>query len=808
MFSPHNCLPPRKFFVEKIFTPFPISLLTFPLLFQRSACMAEGGDPPGDLRASPEPDPPPSENPDKEPDPGKFLESQAVESLSQSLGPSAGGSGDPGDSSVDPGRPFCLKKITRGQAAESLSLSRAPSANGVGDLGDSSVDPGRLSRLRRMAHDQASEVWTRNREIEHCLEYLTDELSRAGTTERVEEITTELNALRLEAARLQVQSGVGRPPAVYQHCLATGTRPRQRRAMTPLHSTVRPSVNFAEALFSSPGSLLGGGPAGERSSSPRGVTIPADSTGTLGPEAVSLQMYNEVQGENRALRLRISRLLAEDSRGVRQQSRSCSTARLSANPRSGRGVVRSRSPILGRTWDPFNGTPGPARIDPGIDQTPAPVVPVPPAIPALARPPAVPDPGRTPPSLSAADFLAGLSDDPARNGIGRAVANEPARPSNSSSVGNRGSRSQPPSGNRPRLQEIQIKFFEGSEGDCFRDWKETEWQPFFEYMRLDEIQPRMRAFLLRSKLGKRARQYVDSKAPRDGPLTYERMLELLELRYSPQAIRNAMKLKFQNRDREEGEPIDVYLDDLGYLYLQSHVEMGARESELAVIERALNGMDPTMAAKIDEMWAVVPEENRTTDALIQAVQHLELKRAAVAAQANLQRRQQSLSLPRGGSNQSVTSNASSVPSQPGSQNRRYEPTNRPNFYSNQRVAPRPPADAGVASSAPVPAASGGDSPVVSIAAPPVTSAPAKPPPGYAGCFVCKALDHYARDCGVRNEVKFISSLDSGSLCNESCTASCVGHLVCATCEQFGHTSGTCARPVIPIGPGVSPPGNA
>ncbi len=266
-----------------------------------------------------------------------------------------------------------------------------------------------------MAHDQASEVWTRNREIEHCLEYLADELSRAGTTERVEEITTELSALRLEAAHLRIQAGADRPPAVHRHCLATGTRPRQRRAMTPLHSTVRPSVNFSEALFPGTGSPLGDGPAGERLFSHRGVTISASSPDILGPDAVSLQMYNEVQGENRALRLRISRLLAEDSRGVRQQSRSCSTARLSADPRSGMEGVRSRSPVLGRTWDPFNGAPGPARSDPGIDQTPAPVVPVPPAVPALARPPAVPDPGRTPPSLSAADFLAGLVGDPARN---------------------------------------------------------------------------------------------------------------------------------------------------------------------------------------------------------------------------------------------------------------------------------------------------------------------------------------------------------------------------------------------------------
>ena len=115
--------------------------------------MAEGGDPPSDLRAGDEPDPPPSENPDKEPNPGKPLESQATESLSPSLGPSAGGVGDLGDSSVDPGHLLRLKKITQGQAAESLSLSREPSASGVGDLGDSSVDPGRLFRLKRMAHD-------------------------------------------------------------------------------------------------------------------------------------------------------------------------------------------------------------------------------------------------------------------------------------------------------------------------------------------------------------------------------------------------------------------------------------------------------------------------------------------------------------------------------------------------------------------------------------------------------------------------------------------------------------------------------
>ena len=118
-----------KFYV---LSNFPIN---FSPSFSEKRLHGRGRRPPGNLRTSDEPDLPPSENPDKEPNPGKPPESQATESLSPSLGPSAGGVGDLGDSSVDPGRLLRLKKITQGQAAESLSLSREPSANGGGRPG-------------------------------------------------------------------------------------------------------------------------------------------------------------------------------------------------------------------------------------------------------------------------------------------------------------------------------------------------------------------------------------------------------------------------------------------------------------------------------------------------------------------------------------------------------------------------------------------------------------------------------------------------------------------------------------------------
>ncbi len=699
--------------------------------------------------------------------------------------------------------------------SQAESLSRKPPVVGSSDRGDKLlVVPDHVDRLKTLAQEHVTLIHERSRDLENRLETLTKALSKTECPTRVKEITAELNTLRLEAVyglvRLEGEQWLGE-----QFAPSTpAANPKSRRVPGPPLGGGYPGTSFPGVAF--PGAVSpvrGGFTVGGSALPSRGVTISASSPDVRGPDEgnrsseesqLSPSGVTNLLGENRALRLRISQLMAEQNRGAKQRSRGHPAARPAATPhrtiaeRDG-GTERSHPLDRGEARGPRHGASSVPPSGGGVAPTPAPSARALLRAAPIARLPRTPTPMPALPSLPVedpqnVDLPPGWAAEGGRGDNGFPGATEPALSRHGVFSERRGSRSQPPSGARPRLQEIQIKAFEGSEGDCFRDWRETEWQPYFEYMRLDEIQPRMRAFLLRSKLGKRARQYLDSKASRDGPQTYEHILELLELRYSPQAIRNAMKLKFQNRDREASEPIDVYLDDLGYLYLQSHVEMGTRESEIAVIERALNGIDPEMAAKIDEMWAVVPEENRTTDALIQAVQHLELKKAAAAAQTNLQRRQQSLSLTRGGSNPSLSSNASSVPSQAGGPNRRYDNANRPGFYSNQRVPPRPPAETGATPIAPVSAASGGEPPVVSVAAPPVENARPKPTPGYTGCFICKGLDHYARDCGVRNEVKFISSLDPGSLCNESCAASCVGHLVCAACGRFGHTSGACAQP--------------
>ncbi len=314
----------------------------------------------------------------------------------------------------------------------------------------------------------------------------------------------------------------------------------------------------------------------------------------------------------------------------------------------------------------------------------------------------------------------------------------------------------------------------------------------------------MRAYLLRSKLGTRAQQYVDANIPRGGQLTYQRMVELLKERYSQHTVQTAAKLKFQSRDREATEPIDVYVDALRYLYHQAYEGTSDRDAELAVIERTLNGIDPEMSARVDENWAILEEKDRTTSRLIGAVQHLEMKRATAATTLNSQRRQQSVPpLTRFGSNTSVDS-VGSASSFPGTRNRRYDGnTNvQPSFYP--RPPPRPATEVGAATGAAPNPGAGLDSTSGTIVAPPVSGTarqPPKPPAGYTGCYICKSTEHYARDCQYKTEVKFVSSLTGESVCNDGCHADCIGHLVCANCGNTNHMGGDCA--VVPQGAGFT-----
>ena len=202
-----------------------------------------------------------------------------------------------------------------------------------------------------------------------------------------------------------------------------------------------------------------------------------------------------------------------------------------------------------------------------------------------------------------------LNGDTVANGQAPSGDRDPNLPINaeSNSRGRRGSQSVPPPMQRPRLRDMDLRAFEGTDGEWFDRWFEQDWMTYFHFVGLASMKDEMRAYLLRSKLGSKAQQYLDAHLSTEGKLSYERMVELLKARYSQRAVINDMKIRFQNRDREEGEPINEYADKIQFLYLRSHPGVVGREAEIATIERVLSGIDQDLAAKIDENWAVLEE---------------------------------------------------------------------------------------------------------------------------------------------------------------------------------------------------------
>ncbi len=614
-------------------------------------------------------------------------------------------------------------------------------------------------------------------ELQHRLETVTDELSRAGTTEEMDSVAAKLRALSVDvvtAVGHQAVLGPGAPRP-------TSSPPSKRK--------------YIEIKGPDPGS---------RAESPRRVAAsaglrgawPADSNNNV-PTPYEVERAN-LQAENRALRLRIGGLLQERSQNGHRRPELPpwsvgDTPYGHVLPADRRPYAQDRdqlNPWPNQEPPAFQPVPGVARLD-----APRIVTPAPPATPVLGQ--------------QSAGFLAGATADGGRDSTSRTAAIKSIAPSSDASA-RRDGMGQPPLGSRHRLNDLQLKAFEGNDGEWFDRWIDQDWRAYFEYNRLDLLNDSMRAYLLRSKLGTRAQQYLDANIPRDGQLAYERMIELLKERYSQRTVQTAAKLKFQSRDREATEPIDVYVDALRYLYHQAYEGTSDRDAELAVIERTLKGIDPEMAARVDENWAILEEKDRTTSRLIGAVQHLEMKRATAATSLNVQRRQQSVPpLTRFGSNTSVDS-VGSASSFPGTRNRRYDGNNNVQPSFPPRPPPRPATEIGAATGAAFNPGAGLDSTSGTIVAPPVSGTARqlpKPPAGYSGCYICKSMEHYARECSHKAEVKFMSSLTGESVCTGGCHADCIGHLVCANCGDTNHMGGDCDVVSQSAGPTPSQSGN-
>ncbi len=234
-------------------------------------------------------------------------------------------------------------------------------------------------------------------ELQHRLETVTDELSRAGTTEEMDSVAAKLRALSVDvvtAAGHQAVLGPGAPRP-------TSSPPSKRK--------------YIEIKGPDPGSR----PESPRRVAPsaglRGVW-PADSNNNV-PTPYEVERAN-LQAENRALRLRIGGLLQERSQNGHRRPELPpwsvgDTPSGHVLPADRRPYAQDRdqlNPWPNQEPPAFQPVPGVARLD-----APRIVTPAPPATPVLGQ--------------QSAGFLAGAAADGGRDSTGRTAAIKSIAPS-------------------------------------------------------------------------------------------------------------------------------------------------------------------------------------------------------------------------------------------------------------------------------------------------------------------------------------------------------------------------------------------
>ncbi len=248
----------------------------------------------------------------------------------------------------NPESPPAKKVVEIPDSAESSdsqaeSLSRKPPVVGSSDRGDKLlVVPDHVDRLKTLAQEHVTLIHERSQDLENRLETLTKALSKTECPTRVKEITAELNTLRLEAVyglvRLEGEQWLGE-----QFAPSTpAANPKSRRVPGPPLGGGYPGASFQGVAFPGAMSPVSGGLTVGGSALPsRGVTISASSPDVRGPDEgnrsseesqLSPSGVTNLLGENRALRLRISQLMAEQNRGAKQRSRGHPAARPAATP--------------------------------------------------------------------------------------------------------------------------------------------------------------------------------------------------------------------------------------------------------------------------------------------------------------------------------------------------------------------------------------------------------------------------------------------------------------------------------------------